>query len=129
MLPGAAPCPHPNKRRVPFANMIYIGDGLTDVPCMKMTRERGGASITVYPGADSSLADNMLLQGRCDYCVPADYREGSLIEQTVTLLFRRIAASHACRELHARQVDIATKRGGIPEWQLQINKDNTDLES
>lgn len=117
------------KRRVPFANMIYIGDGLTDVPCMKMTRERGGASICVYPGQDSSLADNMLLQNRCDYCVPADYCENSLIEQTVTLLFRRIAAVNACNQLHARQMDIATRRGGIPEWQLQLNRNNTDLES
>ena len=117
------------KRRVPFANMIYIGDGLTDVPCMKMTRERGGASVCVYPGEDSSLADNMLLQNRCDYAVPADYRAGSPIENTVTLLFRRIAATHACRALHASQMDTATKRGGIPEWQLQLNKDNTDLES
>ena len=117
------------KRRVPFANMIYIGDGLTDVPCMKMTRERGGASICVYPGENSALADNMLLQSRCDYCVPADYTEGSLIESTVTLLLKRIAAVNACRELHAQQMDIATKRGGIPEWQLQQNKDNTDLES
>ncbi|MBQ6646716.1 MAG: haloacid dehalogenase-like hydrolase [Clostridia bacterium] len=117
------------KRRVPFANMIYIGDGLTDVPCMKMTRERGGASICVYPGQDSTLADNMLLQNRCDFCVPADYTENSLIEQTVTLLFKRIAAINACRALHLNQVDTATKRGGIPEWQLQLNKDNTDLES
>ena len=117
------------KRRVPFANMIYIGDGLTDVPCMKMTRERGGASICVYPGQDSTLADNMLLQNRCDYCVPADYTAASPIEQTVTLLFKRIAAINACRALHARQMDTATRRGGIPEWQLQLNKDNTDLES
>ncbi len=117
------------KRRVPFANMIYIGDGLTDVPCMKMTRERGGASICVYPGQDSTLADNMLLQSRCDYCVPADYSENSPIEQTVTLLFRRIAAVNACNQLHARQMDTATRRGGIPEWQLQLNSGNTDLES
>ena len=41
----------------------------------------------------------------------------------------RIAATHACRALHASQMDTATKRGGIPEWQLQLNKGNTDLES
>ena len=117
------------KRPVPFANMIYIGDGLTDVPCMKMTRSRGGTSITVYANDNYSLGDNMLLQGRCDYCVPADYTEGSPIEQTVSLLLKRIAAVNACSELHARQVDVATKRGGIPEWQLQLNDGNTDLES
>ena len=117
------------KRRVPFANMIYIGDGLTDVPCMKMTRERGGASITVYPGEDTSIADNMLLQGRCDYVVPANYTENSPIERTVRLLFKRIAACSACSTLHASQMDEATKRGGIPEWQLQMSRDDTFLES
>ena len=117
------------KRRVPFANMIYVGDGLTDVPCMKMTRTKGGTSIAVYAEENYALGDSMLLEGRCDYCVPADYREGSQIERTVALLLKRIAAVDACSRLHARQVDTATKRGGIPEWQLQLNKENTDLES
>lgn len=117
------------KRRVPFANMIYVGDGLTDVPCMKMTRSKGGTSVVVYADGNTKLGDDMLLQGRCDYCVPADYSENSPIEQTVRLLLARIAAVNACNALHARQMDTATKRGGVPEWQLQINKENTDLES
>ena len=117
------------KRRVPFANMIYIGDGLTDVPCMKMTRSKGGTSIAVYADDNYALGDSMLLQGRCDFCVKSDYTEGSQIESTVALLLKRIAANNACSRLHAEQMETATRRGGIPEWQLQINRENTDLES
>ena len=43
------------KRRVPFPNMIYIGDGLTDVPCMKMVRQKGGSSIALHSGTDTRL--------------------------------------------------------------------------
>ncbi len=117
------------KRRVPFANMIYIGDGLTDVPCMKMTRTRGGTSIAVHPKGDASLSDNMLLQGRCDYAVLADYTENSEIESVVTQLLRRISANNACLGRHERQIERATRRGGTPEWILQLNRDTTDLES
>ncbi len=38
-----------DSKRVPFCNMIYIGDGLSDVPCMKMMKAYGGYSIAVYP--------------------------------------------------------------------------------
>lgn len=37
-----------DSKRVPFCNMIYIGDGLSDVPCMKMMKAYGGYSIAVY---------------------------------------------------------------------------------
>ena len=94
-------------RRVPFSNMIYVGDGLTDVPCMKMTRQKGGYS----PGA-TELADDMLLQGRVDFSVEADYREGSEIEDVVTLLMKRIRASHALTLRHAEQVQRAHRRRG-----------------
>ena len=117
------------KRRVPFSNMIYVGDGLTDVPCMKMTRSKGGTSIAVYPEGGSSLGDNMLLQERCDYCVPADYTENSPLENTVRVLLKRISAQTAASALHASQVEDATRRGGIPQWQLQLNREDTSLES
>ena len=37
-----------DSKRVPFTNMIYLGDGLSDVPCMKMMRAYGGQAIAVY---------------------------------------------------------------------------------
>jgi phosphoserine phosphatase len=35
-------------RRVPFENMIYIGDGLTDVPCFSLLNSSGGSSFGVF---------------------------------------------------------------------------------
>lgn len=70
------------ERRVPFHNMIYVGDGLTDVPCMKLTKENGGHSIAVYTG-DDSAAREMLGYGRVDFMAPTDYSKGSKMEKVV----------------------------------------------
>ncbi len=99
-------------RRVPFTNMIYIGDGLTDVPCMKMTKQKGGYSIVVHAPGATETADDMLLQGRADFSCVADYRENSEIEQVVTLLIRRILATADLSDYHARQVQNAYARRG-----------------
>ena len=99
-------------RRVPFSNMIYVGDGLTDVPCMKMTKQKGGYSIAVHAPGQTELADDMLLQGRADFSVEADYSENSEIEQVVSMLMRRIRASHELTLRHAEQVQRAHRRRG-----------------
>ena len=100
------------KRRVPFSNMIYVGDGLTDVPCMKMTKQKGGYSIAVHAPGATEVADDMLLQGRVDFSVEADYTPDSEIEQVVTMLMRRIRASHELTLRHAEQVQRAHRRRG-----------------
>ena len=100
------------KRRVPFSNMIYVGDGLTDVPCMKMTKQKGGYSIAVHAPGQTELADDMLLQGRADFSVEADYSAGSEIEEIVAMLMRRIRASHELSLRHAEQVQRAHARRG-----------------
>ena len=100
------------KRRVPFSNMIYVGDGLTDVPCMKMTKQKGGYSIAVHAPGKTEVADDMLLQGRVDFSVEADYSPDSEIEQVVTLLMRRIRASNELTLRHAEQVQRAHRRRG-----------------
>ena len=100
------------KRRIPFANMIYIADGLTDVPCMKMTKQKGGYSIAVHAPGRTELADDMLLQGRADFSAETDYTAGSELERIVTLLMRRIRASSDLSMEHALQVQQAHSRRG-----------------
>ena len=99
-------------RRIPFSNMIYIADGLTDVPCMKMTKQKGGFSVAVHPPGETALADDMLLQGRADFSVETDYSAGSDLEAIVTLLMRRIRASADVSMEHALQVQRAHSRRG-----------------
>ncbi len=99
-------------RRIPFSNMIYIADGLTDVPCMKMTKQKGGFSIVVHPPGQTELADDLLLQGRADFSAETDYRSGSEIERIVTMLMRRIRASSEVSMEHAIQVQRARGRRG-----------------
>ena len=99
-------------RRVPFTNMIYIGDGLTDVPCMKMTKQKGGYSIAVHAPGQTETADDMLLQGRVDFALEADYSAGSEMERIVTMLMRRILATHELSAVHAFQLRAAHERRG-----------------
>ncbi len=81
------------ERRVPFGNMIYIGDGLTDVPCMKLVKSNGGQSIAVYnPAKGSMSAKDLLTAERVNYVVPADYREGSRLETIVRAIMKKIQA-------------------------------------
>ena len=82
-----------NARRVPFRNMIYIGDGLTDVPCMKLVKVNGGQSIAVYnPHEDCGGANELRTANRVDYVVPADYSENSEMETLVQTIIRKIQA-------------------------------------
>lgn len=108
-----------DRRRIPFRNMIYLGDGLTDVPSMKMMRAKGGFSIAVHPPLSTRLVDDMLTQNRVDFAIEADYSEGSEMEHTVQALLRQIRAVDECARLHARHMDdartrIALRSSGAP---------------
>ena len=91
-----------DSKRVPFTNMIYIGDGLSDVPCMKMMQSYGGASIAVYKEMTQGVKD-LLERGRVDFIYPADYREGSGLDLTMKNILRRMATADALSEENARQ--------------------------
>lgn len=88
-----------NKRRIPFRNMIYIGDGLTDVPCMKLVKTNGGHSIAVYHD-EKSTADALIREGRVDFIAPADYTEGSRMERTVFAVLDSICAADRTVAIH-----------------------------
>ena len=80
-----------DSKRVPFHNMIYMGDGLSDVPCMKMMRAYGGQAIAVYQSSNRAGVEDLLAKGRVDFIFPADYREGTGLDQTVKNIIRKIA--------------------------------------
>lgn len=90
------------KRRVPFCNMIYFGDGDTDVPCMKLTRVNGGHSLVVYQD-DRKEAFKLIEEGRVDFAVKADYRSGKPLEKTVQQVIDEIVAHHKVQQFHKKQ--------------------------
>ena len=93
-----------DSKRVPFTSMIYLGDGLSDVPCMKMMRAYGGQAIAVYQAVNRRGVENLLRQGRVDFIYPADYREGTELEVTVKNIIRKMAVSHQLSEENIRQL-------------------------
>lgn len=92
-----------DSRRVPFTNMIYVGDGLSDVPCMKMTRAYGGQAIAVYQDSNRQAVEELLSRSRVDFIFPADYREGTGLDKTVKNIIRKMVIADALSEENARQ--------------------------
>ncbi|MBR2802474.1 MAG: haloacid dehalogenase-like hydrolase [Erysipelotrichaceae bacterium] len=92
-------------RPVPFRRMIYIADGLTDVPCMKLVKEHGGKSIVVYN--DSSVesyktAQKLAEDDRVNYLLKADYREGSEMDAVVKSIINGMEAADQLEELERK---------------------------
>ena len=92
-----------DSKRIPFTNMIYVGDGLSDVPCMKMMRAYGGQAIAVYQEENRQGVEDLLSKGRVDFIFPADYREGTALDSTVKNIIRKMAICDALAEENAAQ--------------------------
>ena len=93
-----------DSKRVPFPNMIYMGDGLSDVPCMKMMRAYGGQAIAVYQDANRTGVEELLAKKRVDFIFPADYREGRALEETARNIIRKMAIADRLWEENLRQL-------------------------
>ena len=82
-----------NERRIPFRNMIYLGDGLTDVPCMKLVKANGGQSIAVFGSQKGdTCAVNLLKADRVNHVTSADYSPNSDLENRVKAIIKKIQA-------------------------------------
>ena len=83
-----------SERPVPFSRMIYVGDGTTDIPCMRLVKNYGGHSIAVYnPEQEEVQKESMaaLIQdNRVNHVCPADYSEGSDIDGIVKMIIDKI---------------------------------------
>ena len=93
-----------DSKRIPFTNMIYVGDGLSDVPCMKMMRAYGGQAIAVYQAANRPGVEDLLAKGRVDFIFPADYSEGTALDLTAKNIIRKMAIVDQLGDENSRQL-------------------------
>ncbi len=81
-------------RAVPYKNMIYIGDGDTDIPCMKLVKLSGGHSIAVYnprKKGRKNKAQKLIQEDRVNISANADYREGKLLDSYVKSIIDKLS--------------------------------------
>ena len=92
----------PNQYRVPFRNMVYIGDSDTDIPCMKLVNTYGGHSIGVYnpDTIDKKKVYKMMNDNRIKYFVPADYSEGTELDLLIKSIIDRTAYNEKLENYH-----------------------------
>lgn len=95
-----------NKRPIPFNRMVYFGDGMTDIPSMKLVNQRGGNAIAVYaPKKESEKvkAIKLLTDNRVNFALPADYREHTEIDKVVKTILDKLATERDLECLKAKE--------------------------
>ena len=109
--------PH-ELRPIPFENMLYVGDGPTDVPCFTVMKRFNGYSMAVYNPDDKSLRSfekclNLVNTGRVKHIAPADYRAGSHLR----LILERLVSNMADRILKRRVDEVASGTVAAPGFE------------
>jgi hypothetical protein len=85
-------------RPVPFENMVFIGDGDTDIPCFRLVKDQGGLSIAVYTPnrkGGKTKAQKHRTDGRVHCAAAANYSEGSDLDRIIKTHIDAVAARHA----------------------------------
>lgn len=86
----------PDERPVPFSNIIFMGDGETDIPCFRLVKDLGGHSIAVFKPHSTrakSQSKRLLKDGRVNFIAAADYRDGRAIDAIVKAIMEKVAAN------------------------------------
>ena len=90
------------KRAVPFSQMVYIGDGTTDIPCMRVVKSSGGYAIAVYQ--DKKQPQNLIQEGRVNIAAHADYSANSAIDKYVKSIIDKIVVEHRLKKLENSEI-------------------------
>ena len=80
-------------RAIPFRNLLYIGDGESDVPCMTVVKKEGGYAMAVYKKWSSKRIKNakeLLRADRVHFIAKADYRRNSELEKMIKTILTNI---------------------------------------
>ena len=101
------------ERRIPFRNMIYIGDGLTDVPCMKLVKLNKGQSIAVFRKRKKEVAAQLMSEDRVDFITEANYCKDGELDKIVKTIIEKMAVVEKLSRLHdkhKKSINKATKK-------------------
>lgn len=90
-------------RRIPYNRMIYLGDGLTDVPSMIVVKENGGNSIAVYKKGERDKVVHLFEDQRVNFICKADYSENSELDKVIKLILDSIVID---KSLTRRKLEI-----------------------
>ena len=99
------------QRHVQYQNMIYIGDGITDIPCMQLIKDKGGISIAVYNSKKNINAKQLFKDDRVNFICEADYSKGSEIDTIVSAQIQKISINEKLIDRKIKQV----KKYGKPD--------------
>lgn len=97
------------EHRIPYTNMIYLGDGMTDVPCMQVLKNNGGKSIAIYNPKDKVNIQKLVREKRVNFAFTANYTEGSNLDKTVKSIIKQIAVDN---ELKRKEEETFKKLSG-----------------
>jgi phosphoserine phosphatase len=90
-----------DQKRIPFEQMIYFGDGETDIPSMKLVKSSGGNAIAVFDPARARQKENarkLLRQGRVNFITPASYTRDSRTFRLVCAIIDSIKANNELKQ-------------------------------
>lgn len=123
----------PENIRIPFRNMIYIGDSDTDIPCMKLINANSGHSIGVYnpETQDKRKVYRMMEDKRIKYYTPADYTEGSDLDMLVKNIIDTTASNEKLMSIHYRNKQEQISYNGKANYKEDKEKEKLimDLEN
>ena len=124
--PGVNDSFAPDEIRIPFRNMIYIGDSDTDIPCMKLVTVNGGYSIAVYDPSvrDKAKVYKMMREKRICFFASADYTENSELDNLVKSIIVRTASNERLEDIHFEQ---AREQRRFDQGQDEAQRKRTDL--
>lgn len=100
------------NRRVLYRNMIYIGDGITDVPCMRLVKDKGGKSIALYPRGKKDQVTSLMVDGRVNYICSADYSENQELDKVIKLLLDSFVITNKLMEKEQKQMNSIIQKEG-----------------
>ena len=96
----------PEQMRVPFRNIVYIGDSDTDIPSMKLVNTYDGHSIGVYnpDTGNKEKVYRMMRDNRIRYFAPADYREGTELDRLIRAIIDKTASYENLESMHVESM-------------------------